>query len=492
MIRRKRRIFTARPLAAGGALVGTLVLAVGVFAYWTTTGTGSASAGTGTLTSPVVDATNPVAGTAHIEWTAVPAPDGPTADDEVEYTVERKPNAGSTWIYVCNTGTTPKAHDELECDDHPTVEDDYDYRVTAYFRSWTSQGTDTVHVETDAIPPVVESIERDDDSPTNASSVTWIVTFSEPVTGVDETDFELDGSGASGASIAGISGSDDEYSVEVNAGADGTLGLNLVDDDSIADGASNPLGGTGTGNGDATGQVYVIDRTAASVSSVTRDAANPTNAASVSWIVTFSESVTGVDPSDFALAATGLDGSPSVGAVTPASGQTYTVTATTGTRYAERQRHAPARRPGRRLDRGRCREHAERRLHDGSGVQHRQDAAHGDLDQPCGHEPDERRPAHVAGRLLRARVQRGRSELQCGDGEHRRHATDRGRGDRRRWSASDDVERQRFGGRHDRRERRLHPPRPLEHRVDPGSGDEPARRDLQRVRRTPMTRRSPR
>src|SRR5439155_1208231 len=41
----------------------------------------------------------------------------------------------------------------------------------------------------------------------------------------------------------------------------GTLGLNLVDDDSIADSAGNKLGGTGTGNGNFTGEVYTIDKT---------------------------------------------------------------------------------------------------------------------------------------------------------------------------------------------------------------------------------------
>jgi hypothetical protein len=48
----------------------------------------------------------------------------------------------------------------------------------------------------------------------------------------------------------------------------GTLGLNLVDDDSITDSAGNKLGGTGTsgaGDGSFTGEVYTIDKTAPTV-----------------------------------------------------------------------------------------------------------------------------------------------------------------------------------------------------------------------------------
>jgi hypothetical protein len=41
----------------------------------------------------------------------------------------------------------------------------------------------------------------------------------------------------------------------------GTVGLNLVDNDSVKDGVNNPLGGSGAGNGNLTGQAYTIDRT---------------------------------------------------------------------------------------------------------------------------------------------------------------------------------------------------------------------------------------
>ena len=50
---------------------------------------------------------------------------------EVTFTVERKLSSGSTWAFVCGTGTTPKPYDVLSCDDSPPTGRDYDYRVVA-------------------------------------------------------------------------------------------------------------------------------------------------------------------------------------------------------------------------------------------------------------------------------------------------------------------------------------------------------------------------
>ncbi|HVM70845.1 MAG TPA: hypothetical protein VMT91_03735, partial [Anaerolineales bacterium] len=109
-------------------------------------------------------------------------------------------------------------------------------------------------------PPTVVSINRADASPTSATSVNFTVKFSEPVTGVDASDFTFNTSGISGAAVTGISGSHATYTVTVSTGiGDGTLGLNLIDNDSIIDASGNPLGGTGAGNGDfTTGQTYSI------------------------------------------------------------------------------------------------------------------------------------------------------------------------------------------------------------------------------------------
>ena len=71
------------------------------------------------------------------------------------------------------------------------------------------------------------------------------------------------------------------------------------------------------------------DSTAPTVSSINRANANPTNASSVGWNVTFSENVTGVDAGDFQLANTGLTGPGSINVT--GSGANYSVTANTGT-----------------------------------------------------------------------------------------------------------------------------------------------------------------
>jgi MSHA biogenesis protein MshQ len=119
----------------------------------------------------------------------------------------------------------------------------------------------TVDYTIDNTAPTVSSIVRADANPTaGASSVSWTVTFSEAVTGVDAGDFALvPGGGVSGASITSVTGSGTIWTVEANPGGyTGTLGLNLVDNDSIVDGVGNRLGGTGVNNGNYTGEVYTV------------------------------------------------------------------------------------------------------------------------------------------------------------------------------------------------------------------------------------------
>lgn len=108
----------------------------------------------------------------------------------------------------------------------------------------------------DGVSPTVDSVTRVGTTPTNAASVGFTVTFSEDVTGVDATDFDLDG--IADASITGVTGSGDTYTVTVSTGSsDGTLRLDVLDNDTVIDTASNPLNG-----GFTSGQTYTIDRTA--------------------------------------------------------------------------------------------------------------------------------------------------------------------------------------------------------------------------------------
>lgn len=118
--------------------------------------------------------------------------------------------------------------------------------------------------------PVVQSIVRADADPTAAASVDYTVTFSTPVTGVDAADFALTSTGTiAGASITGVSGAGAVYTVTVNTGTgNGTLSLDVTDDNSINAGGS-PLGGAGVGDGNfTTGAFYTIARGVAPVSNI--------------------------------------------------------------------------------------------------------------------------------------------------------------------------------------------------------------------------------
>ena len=205
----------------------------------------------------------------------------------------------------------------------------------------------------DKTAPAVQSINRVSGATTNAASVQFTVTFNEPVTGVDAGDFTLTTTGISGASIGTIqnfataspvrtmSGTNvpraniatvgsATWTITVNTGSgDGTLRLDLIDNDSILDLATNLLGGSGAGNGNfTTGQTYTIDKTPPAVQSITRVNADPSSSASVNFTVVYSEPVTGVSAQDWSLTTTGVTGA-SVNSFS-GSGTTYNVVVNTG------------------------------------------------------------------------------------------------------------------------------------------------------------------
>ena len=146
--------------------------------------------------------------------------------------------------------------------------------------------------------PKVSSVVRTSAGPTSASSVNFTVTFSESVTGVDVTgpvfdDFILmTSSDINGASVTAVSGSEKTYTVTVNTGSgSGTIQLNVVDNNSILDATSNPLGGMGIGDGDFTmGEFYAVDKSAPMVA-MTSSTSDPTSSSPITVTVTFSENV---------------------------------------------------------------------------------------------------------------------------------------------------------------------------------------------------------
>ncbi|MCU0567825.1 MAG: DUF4347 domain-containing protein [Oculatellaceae cyanobacterium Prado106] len=179
-------------------------------------------------------------------------------------------------------------------------------------------------------PPTVAGITLLNPNPSASGSVNYAVTFNQNVTGVDAADFSLAASGLSGASITAVTGSGRNYNVLVATGdGSGSLGLNLVDNDSIQNGVNLPLGGNGNGNGNFTGQSYNITKAPPSVSSISRLEPTPTNASSVNFAVIFNENVSRVDASDFVLTSQGVSGA-TITSVTRVNGNYYTVAVNTG------------------------------------------------------------------------------------------------------------------------------------------------------------------
>ncbi len=138
----------------------------------------------------------------------------------------------------------------------------YHFRVKGVNTSGTSNGSDLTFTTSACPVPAVISINTASTNPTSpATAVAWTVVFNQAVTGVDTGDFALvQAGGVSGATITSVTGSGTTWTVNANTGSGGgTLGLNLVDNDSIVSSSSGvKLGGAGAGNGNFTGQVYTV------------------------------------------------------------------------------------------------------------------------------------------------------------------------------------------------------------------------------------------
>lgn len=131
--------------------------------------------------------------------------------------------------------------------------------------------TDAISQNADAIDvnrPVISSATRfpiTTNQWTNADSLTWRVTFSEAVTGVDAADFTLS---ASGASVTGlVANSTTEYDVTFSGGTlashNGVVELLMAGSYSIVDGLGNAMNSPVAGITIAAAEVYQVDNVAA-------------------------------------------------------------------------------------------------------------------------------------------------------------------------------------------------------------------------------------
>jgi hypothetical protein len=152
-------------------------------------------------------------------------------------------------------------------------------------------------------------------NPTNSAPIPVTVTFSEPVTGFTAGDIAV-----SNGSVSNFAGGGASYTFDLIPAANGLVTATIA--------ANVAVDAVGNGN-TAASFSRTYDTTAPGVASITRADPNPTSAASVNFIVTFTEAVTGVGVADFALTVTGISGASVTGV--SGSGAVYTVTVSTGT-----------------------------------------------------------------------------------------------------------------------------------------------------------------
>ena len=157
--------------------------------------------------------------------------------------------------------------------------------------------------------PTVTSITRQSPTAelTNADSLTWRVTFSEAVTGVDAADFVLTGTTAT-LSVAPFF--ERVYDLTATGGnlatLDGPVTLGFATGQDISGvSTSLPLSDTAPTTG-TNENSYTLDNTAPTVVSITRErpTTSLTNADVLRWRVTFSEAVENITEADFALTGT--------------------------------------------------------------------------------------------------------------------------------------------------------------------------------------------
>ena len=200
-------------------------------------------------------------------------PSNPTSSTSAAFTFSAPPSGGSNQCkrdaeaFGACTSSTTKTYTGLLAGSHT-------FQVRAVDNKGKTSSPASWTWVIDRTAPTVVSIARGGASPTNAASVSWLLTFSESVTGVTLGAFSLNPT-VTGASLPTISGSGATYTVAASTGTgDGTLTLRLSSGAGIKDAALNPLGGTIP----FVGQAYAIDKTPPATPTITDAPEDPTPA----------------------------------------------------------------------------------------------------------------------------------------------------------------------------------------------------------------------
>jgi hypothetical protein len=231
------------------------------------------------LTVDSVDATDPTVSEDESGSIAVTAKEGGTDAGE-GVTIEVLDDDGLDGFATSDTKTTDANGEVTFTFDEPTAGTYSPEFACADDTSVSHSPTVTVQNA-----PEVSSIVRKsgESNPTNAEQVTFTVTFTESVSGVDSSDFTITDTAGGTASVASVTeedannDGDDVWEVQVGSlSGDGDVRLDLDDDDSItSDSTSVKLGGVGTsgGTGDgsySSGESFTVDNTAVTLDSAAK------------------------------------------------------------------------------------------------------------------------------------------------------------------------------------------------------------------------------
>ncbi|MBO6604056.1 MAG: hypothetical protein JJ949_12570 [Roseicyclus sp.] len=153
----------------------------------------------------------------------------------------------------------------------------------------TPTGSDIRTFQMDNTGPTISGFPATNLTPSQVSSSSFTLTFSEGVTGFASGDISV-----TNGSVTSFSGSGTTYNVTVTPSTNnGTMTTSI--------GANVATDGAGNGNASSPGFHLTVDNLAPSVSLVP-DVTGTTNAASITYTVTFSESVTGFTGADLRVA----------------------------------------------------------------------------------------------------------------------------------------------------------------------------------------------
>lgn len=278
-------------------------------ASWSTTGTGGGTAVTSTMTAPGTPLLAQTGPSIAVSWAAASAPSGLT------YVVERELAGSGSWSEVCPPTPT------LSCTDGVTVDGTYDYRVRAVLGSWTSLSptSASVNVTVFVAAPSVPDLPAADDTGVSATdNLTSVTTPRVTGTATAGSTVTLYVDGTAAASQV-LGAGQTAYSFVMPVLTEGAHAVRATATLNTTSSAPSPT------------LTLTIDTVIPTLKTLLRNAAEATKAAAVDWTATFSEEVVGVDPSDFAVVATGLAGTaPTPTSVLAATATSYTVTAGTG------------------------------------------------------------------------------------------------------------------------------------------------------------------